>query len=280
MKQPYIGNKKINKLYKGSELWCNWSNSSGGGSEPVEPSNKPIMDGLVCWLDGRDYESGSSTWNDRSGLGNHGTLSNTDGVSSNSGVLFNGQVLVNNVTKNLTDYTIMIHFKLTTTSFWNGVFGNTSLNGGVSIINTSANGIGLYPGSFDKDKNYTANTEKIVSIIIRYTKGKWIVYANEISTPIIAQSVRVTDADYMNLCSRKPNNPSANDTDYKDSQQNEWYSFKFYNRVLMEDEIKHNLAYEEKIGRNLYFDYNDVTMGDIPITDIPGELNKGGTDNE
>ena len=26
MKQPYIGNTKINKLYKGNELWCNWTN--------------------------------------------------------------------------------------------------------------------------------------------------------------------------------------------------------------------------------------------------------------
>ena len=277
MKQPYIGNTKINKLYKGSELWCNWSNSSGGGSEPVEPSNKPIMDGLVCWLDGRDYESGSSTWNDRSGLGNHGTLSNTDGVSSNSGVLFNGQVLVNNVTKNLTDYTIMIHFKLITTSFWNGIFGNTSGSVGVSIFNTSSNGIGLYNVLININREYPINTEKIVSVIIRCTDGVWAVYVNNISSPIINEAIDVTDADYMNLCSRKPNNPSANDTDYKDSQQNEWYSFKFYNRVLMEDEIKHNLAYEEKIGRNLYFDYKDVTMSDISITDGPDEMNKGGS---
>ena len=27
MKQAYIGNTKINKLYKGNELWCNWSDS-------------------------------------------------------------------------------------------------------------------------------------------------------------------------------------------------------------------------------------------------------------
>ena len=26
MKQPYIGNTKINKLYKGNEIWCNWVN--------------------------------------------------------------------------------------------------------------------------------------------------------------------------------------------------------------------------------------------------------------
>ena len=278
MKQPYIGNTKINKLYKGSELWCNWSSS--GGSEPIEPSNKPIMDGLVCWLDGRDYVSGSITWNDRSGLGNHGTLSNTDGVSSNNGVLFNGQVLVNNVTKNLTDYTIMIHFKLITNSFWNGIFGNTSRSGGISLFNASKDRIGLYNDSINSSQFYTPNSEKIVSIIIRCTKGNWNVYANKISSSLITRSVRVTDADYMNLCCRKPNNPEANNTDFKDSQQNEWYSFKFYNRVLTEDEIKHNLAYEEEIGRNLYFDYINVTMSDVPITDEPGELNKGGIDNE
>ena len=272
MKQPYIGNTKINKLYKGSELWCNWSS---GGGEPIEPSNKPIMDGLVCWLDGRDYVSGSTTWNDRSGLGNHGRLSNTNGVSSNSGVLFNGQVLVNNVTKNLTDYTIMIHFKLLATTFWSSIFGNTSGSGGVSIVNSSVDTILLYDGSNEKNKKYILNSEKIVSIIVRYTEGNWKVYVNKISSPTITQPVNVTDADYMNLCSRKPNKPTTNDTGYKDSQQNEWYSFKFYNRVLMEDEIKHNLAYEEKIGRNLYFDYKDVTMSGIPITDNPGEMNKG-----
>ena len=279
MKQPYIGNTKINKLYKGSELWCNWS-SSGGGSEPVEPSNNPIMNGLVCWLDARDYVSGSTTWNDRSGLGNHGTLSNTNGVSSNSGVLFNGQVLVNNVTKNLTNFTIMIHFKLTTTFYWSGIFGNTSGSAGVSIFNDFGSSIGMYSSEITKIKNYTQNSEKIVSIIIRCTEGNWKVYANNISTPIITQSVTVTDAEYMNLCCRKPNNPSANDTGYKDSQQNVWYSFKFYNRVLTEDEIKHNLAYEEEIGRNLYFNYNDVTMSDTPITDGPDEMNKEVQDNE
>ena len=277
MKQPYIGNTKINKLYKGNELWCNWFS---GGGEPIEPSNKPIMKGLVCWLDGRDYVSGSTTWNDRSGLGNHGTLSNTNGVSSNSGVLFNGQVLVNNVTKNLTDYTIMIHFKLTTTKFWSSIFGNTSGNGGVSIFNTSANKIGIYGHSNDIAKVYTPNSENIVSVIIRCTEGIWKIYTNNISSPILTRPVNVTDADYMNLCSRKVNNPPANSTDFKDSQQNEWYSFKFYNRVLTEDEIKHNLAYEEEIGRNLYFDYNGVKMSDIPITDGPGEMSKGGVTSE
>ena len=279
MKQVYIGSTKINKLYKGNELWSNWS-SSGGGSEPIEPSNKPIMDGLVCWLDGRDYDNGSTTWNDRSGLGNHGRLSNTNGVSSNSGVLFNGQVLVNNVTKNLTDYTIMIHFKLTATSFWSGIFGNTSGSGGSSIYNSSTVVIGIYGPSNDITKEYTPNSENIVSVIIICTEGIWKIYTNNISFPILTRPVNLTDADYMNLCSRKANNPSANSTDFKDSQQNEWYSFKFYNRVLTEDEIKHNLGYEEEIGRNLYFDYINVTMSDTLITEDSDEMSKGGVTSE
>ena len=46
MLQPYIGNTKINKLYKGSELWCNWSS---GGGEPIEPSLGYVTDNLkIC----------------------------------------------------------------------------------------------------------------------------------------------------------------------------------------------------------------------------------------
>ena len=266
MKQPYIGNTKINKLYKGSELWCNWS--SGGGSEPV-------MDGLVCWLDGRDYVNGSTTWNDRSGTGNHGTLSNTNGVLSNSALLFEGQVLVNNVTKNLTDYTIIMHYKLTTNSFWCGVFGNTAEDGGTSLFHMAKDTFATYGNSNVYFKTFTTNSENIVSVILICRENNWIVYANNILNPIINTPVKVTVADYMNLCCRKPNNPDSSNTGYADSRQNEWYSFKFYNRVLTEDEIKHNLAYEEENGRNLYFDYINVTMSDEPITEGPGEMSKG-----
>ena len=48
MKQPYIGNTKITKLYKGSELWCNWSS---GGGEPIEPSLGYVTDNLMICCD-------------------------------------------------------------------------------------------------------------------------------------------------------------------------------------------------------------------------------------
>ena len=60
MKQPYIGNTKINKLYKGNELWCNWSNSSGGGSEPVEPSLGYVTDNLMISCDAYGKKSSDS----------------------------------------------------------------------------------------------------------------------------------------------------------------------------------------------------------------------------
>ena len=50
MKQPYIGNTKINKLYKGNELWCSWS-SSGGGDTPVVPSTGYVTDNLMICCD-------------------------------------------------------------------------------------------------------------------------------------------------------------------------------------------------------------------------------------
>ena len=50
MLQPYIGISKINKLYKGSELWCSWS-SSGGGDTPIEPSFGYVTDSLMICCD-------------------------------------------------------------------------------------------------------------------------------------------------------------------------------------------------------------------------------------
>lgn len=277
MKQPYIGSTKISKLYKGNELWCNWSSGSGGGSEP-------IMDGLVCWLDARDYINGSTIWNDRSGLGNNGTLSNTNGVLSNSGLLFEGQVLVNNVTKNLVNFTIIIHYKIKTDSFWSSVFGNTGGSNGLSMFNSRKDEFGIFGkadgSNFEKKFTYTINNEDIISVIVLCVNKKWLFYINNISNPLSDIIINPTDADYMNLCCRKANNSTATSTDFADSKLNEWYSFKFYNRVLTEDEIKHNLAYEEENGRNLYFDYENVTMGDEPITDGPGEMSKGGTISE
>ena len=56
MKQPYIGNKKINKLYKGNELWCNWVS----GGEPIEPSLGYVTDKLMICCDAYGKTSADS----------------------------------------------------------------------------------------------------------------------------------------------------------------------------------------------------------------------------
>ena len=42
MKQPYIGNTKITKLYKGSEIWCNWIKS-----DSEIPDTPTIFDTII-----------------------------------------------------------------------------------------------------------------------------------------------------------------------------------------------------------------------------------------
>ena len=53
MKQPYIGNTKINKLYKGNELWCNWSS---GGVNNIYLSSSLQQGGSVVDADNGIYQ--------------------------------------------------------------------------------------------------------------------------------------------------------------------------------------------------------------------------------
>ena len=65
MKQPYIGNTKINKLYKGNELWCNWSSTGGGDTEEL------VTNGLMCLLEADNLTTGATIWQDKSGHNNN-----------------------------------------------------------------------------------------------------------------------------------------------------------------------------------------------------------------
>ena len=42
MLQPYIGSTKINKLYKGNELWCNWKKT-----EPEKPDKPSTFETII-----------------------------------------------------------------------------------------------------------------------------------------------------------------------------------------------------------------------------------------
>ena len=89
MKQPYIGNTKINKLYKGNELWCNWVADTP--VIPPEPSGglPPITDGLLLYLDGNDLVENGTTWADRV-TGTSYTL-----TGFNEGNVHQGRIIMN-----------------------------------------------------------------------------------------------------------------------------------------------------------------------------------------
>ena len=58
MLQTYIGNTKINKLYKGSDLWCNWIGTDGLTTQiRVNGTTYTQSNGLITLP---DYPSASS----------------------------------------------------------------------------------------------------------------------------------------------------------------------------------------------------------------------------
>ena len=64
MLQPYIGNTKIKKLYKGDELWYNWNNTE-------EPTEGLVTNGLMCLLEPNNLTTGATIWQDKSGHNNN-----------------------------------------------------------------------------------------------------------------------------------------------------------------------------------------------------------------
>ena len=82
MLQPYIGNTKINKLYKGSELWCNWIKS-----EPEIPDTPITFNTIIfCQSNNNINQNGSwslSSYNCYSGTKSLYTSDKTATITSN-----------------------------------------------------------------------------------------------------------------------------------------------------------------------------------------------------
>ena len=82
MKQPYIGNKKIDKLYKGNELWCNWIKS-----EPEIPDIPSTFETIIfCQSNNNINQNGSwslSSYNCYSGTKSLYTSDKNASITSN-----------------------------------------------------------------------------------------------------------------------------------------------------------------------------------------------------
>lgn len=82
MLQPYIGNTKINKLYKGNELWCNWIKT-----EPENPDIPSTFDTIIfCQENNNINQNGDwllSSYNCYTGTKSLYSSNKTSSITSN-----------------------------------------------------------------------------------------------------------------------------------------------------------------------------------------------------
>ena len=292
MKQSYIGSTKISKLYKGNELWCNWSSSSGGDT-PVEPSIGYVTDALTICCDAYGKTSADSFNGFYDSVnGNKFVLSSGSANYGTNCVNIDGGYLVYNnssiVKKSLKNTTIEFVFKC-----------GSYMNGWKSIFTVG---------------NYDPSPLSIKGNVNRFA-GNRLIYAMS-GSQRERKAIRCIDktknwnhliisTDNNNLAKIYINGQYFDDYTLKNFDGNSSYydlglyfgyssvgdvplmsigSFRYYNKALSETEVVQNYNHEQTINRvtTLNFPVLDDSYenADPPIIDTPGEMSKGGVDNE
>ena len=295
MKQPYIGNTKIKKLYKGNELWCNWSS---GGSEPIEPSTGYVTDNLKICCDAYGKTSTDSfdgfydsingkKFNLSSGTANYETnCLNLDGayLIYGDGVNEYGKILK----KTLKNTTIELVFKC-----------GSYMNGWKTIFT-----IGRYdpsPLSIKSNMNKYAGNRIIYAMSGSQADRKAIRCIDKAKN----WNHLIISTDNNNLAKIYINGQYLEDYTLKNFDNNSAYynsglyfgynstgdvplmsigCFRYYNKPLSETEVVQNYNHEQTINRvtSLNFPALDDSYenADPPITGNPGEMSKGGATSE
>ena len=295
MKQPYIGNTKINKLYKGNELWCNWSS---GGGEPIEPSTGYVTDNLMICCDAYGKTSADSfdgfydsinnkKFNLISGSGSY----ETNCLNLNEAYLIYGDNINEYGTilkKSLKNTTIEFVFKCGSyTEAWKTIFTIGNYNPSPLSIKANMNTYGgnriIYAMSgaqddrktircVDKTKNWnhliiTTDNNNLAKI---YINGQYLE----------DYTLKTYDGDNFYYGSGLYfGYSSAGDVPLMSIG-----CFRYYHKALTETEVLQNYNHEQTINRvtSLNFPALDDSYenADPPITDGPGEMSKGGIDSE
>ena len=230
MLQPYIGNTKINKLYKGNELWCNWLGTDVPVTPP-EPSGNlpPITDGLLLYLDGNDLVENGTTWVDRLN-GTSYTVTNF-----NDGNVQHGRIIMNTNS----GFTIpSLNFKSMIYGFNRG-----TINSQVNTIVDDGRKCRFcvrYNDYYPYEANLTALKVNGGNI---FTSGFITAFSNAVQTNSMMEYVNNV---YLNF----NNNTHTNILINKQYTNNDarYYYFLFYDRDLTEDEINQIFTYLNREG--------------------------------
>lgn len=240
----YIGSTEVDRIYCGNDLF--YQKDTGGGEL------EPIRNGLVCWLDGRDGSGTDTTWVDRSGNGNDATI--YGGNFNDSSLRIVGYATLNNATKNLKEYTLEFFYKTNNTITWNAIFTNRSLgSNGYSLNLNGHNVISFYNGTEYKNISLGFTgilLERVCFTVVCVSDGsntKFTFYKNGVKGYERTLPLTISDSDIMAINTRSQNDGAP--VFPRDNRDNNWYSFKSYNRALTEAEIQQNYEYEQSIIR-------------------------------
>ena len=234
MLQPYIGNTKINKLYKGSELWCNWSSTGGETTEGL------VTKGLMCLLEPNNLTSGATIWQDKSGHNNNFYIEGTNAftVENNAcSIADNVALYCNPDNLPLGTKTYEIYYRRINTGYYNSLF---YIAEGLCMQLTSK-------GYIFRTKNMhyvtSPNGEDLPNKGLSSVIGV-IVAQNYIKVYQDGNIINTFTCDNSNIINFKTNYYIGKRGDNGDRKAKYIYSFKMYNRELTEDEILRNYNYE------------------------------------
>ena len=240
MKQPYIGNTKINKLYKGSELWCNWV--SGG-----ESTEGLVTNGLMCLLEPDNLTTGATIWQDKSGHNNNFYIEGADSFTvENNACYIADNVALYCAPNNLPigTKTYELYYKRINTTYYNSMF-YIGENLCLQLLHTGYT-LRLYRDPYPpSDSNGTLPNMSLSSVIGVIVSQNYIkVYQN-------GNILKTFTCDNSNLLNFTTNYYIGKRADNGDRKSKYIYSFKMYNRELTEDEILRNYNYEMAKGLSL-----------------------------
>ena len=240
IKKIYIGNKDVSSMYIGNTLIYSL------GDTPNIPTEQPIMDGLVYWMDALSLNHGDNTWNNKVGSGaftfNDFTYDDTD----ENGILFSSE----KQTLLTSDFTINKGFKepLSIELFLK-ITSIGSNNDWAMSIDDWQNGflLGILGDVYALSGNKTGVLDTGVKVVTNEKTQLCIVFNTDktysfyINGRFVSSRTTYTDFSINSknivLGGSSPEYP-------QDCMDGYIYSFRLYNRILTAEEVMENYEYE------------------------------------
>jgi hypothetical protein len=215
------------------------SADAGGRGVRTIPSGI-VSDGLVLWLDAgipSSYPGSGTTWNDISGNGIIGTLTNNPTYTTDFGgsIFFNGssnyvETNTNNIISGNNPFTVEVFYRLTTTGGYKQLIGNYGNFTDNSVIGVYGD-YGVY--QFTNFLNAPLSTNIYCLQFTRDYTGNCVLYKNGIVNNTGFQPRFIGSYENFRIGADSGSSP-------REYFNGNIYNLKVYNRVLSPSEILQN----------------------------------------